>query len=585
MPVPYLDKDKKEGVPYVYLTPQEPSQLPPGTVGVEILKYSPDGEILVNKLPEQYKIENFKSKRATTTILIGTSNNLWGQLQQLGKSTKGGPYYMDGRDGQLTIHNQKKSSPIFAVYTYAGGNGELLEFHVQSSYVKSAVEVSRNTEIDGDTKNMNTTVVQGMVEPDQGNIDAYYQWSSTKPKTYNRFAAAAFANASEPGYFAQDLLDNRRYNKPSDPYKAIDTSQDIFDPVMKGAAVFNGKGEAISYLKSNPRLTKEERDTWLNTMAQKHKAYTGQVHTIGTLEYALKGGFEWEPCVIKRKAFVRHQVNPTIYGSDKSIVNPLIYGSDNFRPSSPNYQVTHTRARVSGDISRWKKGYKYLKENPNFLITPQKISVGGFVEVIEYMELEIPLEGVRVLADTPNFDIPEFFSNDVSENLTNQIKANARVLGRPGIESSMNIEIRNVSSKYSGIWYSKKAIHRINIGTGYTVDIEFTQRDTPISTVTITKEMATQKATVDINKAAKEALRTGSYKWSSDFKGSIKDWVKAKWPDKSHLIVINPDDPSQYSVYVSDKDFATEYQEGKPLDMKTIKENNLTHVGTFKINP
>lgn len=574
--VPYLEKETKK-VPHVYLTPQEPSQLPPGTVGVEILKYSPEGEMLVNRLPEQYRVENLKSKRATTTILIGTSNNLWGQLQQLGKSTKGGPYYMDGRDGKLTIHNQKKSSPVFAAYTYAGGNGELLEFHVQSSYVKSAVEVSRNTEIDGDTKDMNTTVVQGMVEPDQGNIDAYYQWSSpknTSPSRSSNGFAAAFANATEPGYFTQDLLDSRRYNQPSDPYKAIDTSQDIFDPITKGAAVFNGKDEAVSYLKSNPRLTKEERDAWLNTMAQKHKAYTGQVHTIGTLENALKEGFEWEPCVIKRKAFVRHQVNPTIYGSDKS------------RPNSQNYQLTSTRARVSGDISRWKRGYKYLKDNPNFIIrSPQKVSVGGLVEVIEYMELEIPLEGVRVLADTPNFDIPEFFSNDISENLTNQVKANARVLGRPGIESSMNIDIRNVSSKYSGIWYSKKAIHRINIGTGYTVDIEFTQRDTPISTVTITKKMATQKATVDINKVAKEALRTGSYKWSSDFKGSIKDWVKSKWPDKSHLIVMNPDDPSQYSVYVSDKDFATEYQEGKPLDMKTIKENNLTHVGTFKINP
>ena len=562
--VPYLEKETKK-VPHVYLTPQEPSQLPPGTVGVEILKYSPEGEMLVNRLPEQYRVENLKSKRATTTILIGTSNNLWGQLQQLVKSTKGGPYYMDGRDGKLTIHNQKKSSPVFAAYTYAGGNGELLEFHVQSSYVKSAVEVSRNTEIDGDTKDMDTTVVQGMVEPDQGNVDAYYQWSSPTNKQNFTF-----------GYTGAILgyhLNTFKGSSSEDPYSTIDTTQDIIDPITKGAAVFNSKDEAVSYLKSNPRLTKEERDTWLNTMAQKHKAYTGQVHTIGTLENALKEGFEWEPCVIKRKAFVRHQVNPTVYGSDKS------------RPNSPNYQLTSTRARVSGDISRWKKGYKYLKDNPNFLITSRNVSVGGLVEVIEYMELEIPLEGVRVLADTPNFDIPEFFSNDISENLTNQVKANARVLGRPGIESSMNIEIRNVSSKYSGIWYSKKAIHRINIGTGYTVDIEFTQRDTPISTVTITKRMATQKATVDINKAAKEALRTGSYKWSSDFKGSIKDWVKSKWPDKSHLIVMNPDDPSQYSVYVSDKDFATEYQEGKPLDMKTIKENNLTHVGTFKINP
>lgn len=565
--VPYLEKETKK-VPHVYLTPQEPSQLPPGTVGVEILKYSPEGEMLVNRLPEQYRVENLKSKRATTTILIGTSNNLWGQLQQLGKSTKGGPYYMDGRDGKLTIHNQKKSSPVFAAYTYAGGNGELLEFHVQSSYVKSAVEVSRNTEIDGDTKNMNTTVVQGMVEPDQGNIDAYYQWSSPTNKQNFTFGYTGAILGYHLNTFKGSLE-----SLSEEPYSTIDTSQDIFDPITKGAAVFNSKDEAVSYLKSNPRLTKEERDTWLNTMAQKHKAYTGQVHTIGTLENALKEGFEWEPCVIKRKAFVRHQVNPTVYGSDKS------------RPNSPNYQLTSTRAKVSGDISRWKKGYKYLKDNPNFLITSRKVSVGGLVEVIEYMELEIPLEGVRVLADTPNFDIPEFFSNDISENLTNQVKANARVLGRPGIESSMNIEIHNVSSKYSGIWYSKKAIHRINIGTGYTVDIEFTQRDTPISTVTITKEMATQKATVDINKAAKEALRTGSYKWSSDFKGSIKDWVKSKWPDKSHLIVMNPDDPSQYSVYVSDKDFATEYQEGKPLDMKTIKENNLTHVGTFKINP
>ena len=564
--VPYLEKETKK-VPHVYLTPQEPSQLPPGTVGVEILKYSPEGEMLVNRLPEQYRVENLKSKRATTTILIGTSNNLWGQLQQLGKSTKGGPYYMDGRDGKLTIHNQKKSSPVFAAYTYAGGNGELLEFHVQSSYVKSAVEVSRNTEIDGDTKNMNTTVVQGMVEPDQGNVDAYYQWSSPNKQNFTFGYTGAIL-----GYHLNTFKGSLG-SSSEDPYSTIDTSQDIFDPITKGAAVFNSKDEAVSYLKSNPRLTKEERDTWLNTMAQKHKAYTGQVHTIGTLENALKEGFEWEPCVIKRKAFVRHQVNPTIYGSDKS------------RPNSPNYQLTSTRARVSGDISRWKKGFKYLKDNPNFLITSRNVSVGGLVEVIEYMELEIPLEGVRVLADTPNFDIPEFFSNDISENLTNQVKANARVLGRPGIESSMNIEIRNVSSKYSGIWYSKKAIHRINIGTGYTVDIEFTQRDTPISTVTITKKMATQKATVDINKAAKEALRTGSYKWSSDFKGSIKDWVKSKWPNKSHLIVMNPDDPSQYSVYVSDKDFATEYQEGKPLDMKTIKENNLTHVGTFKINP
>lgn len=553
--VPYLEKETKK-VPHVYLTPQEPSQLPPGTVGVEILKYSPEGEMLVNRLPEQYRVENLKSKRATTTILIGTSNNLWGQLQQLGKSTKGGPYYMDGRDGKLTIHNQKKSSPVFAAYTYAGGNGELLEFHVQSSYVKSAVEVSRNTEIDGDTKDMDTTVVQGMVEPDQGNVDAYYQWSSPTNKQNFTF-----------GYTGAILgyhLNTFKGSSSEDPYSTIDTSQDIFDPITKGAAVFNGKEEAVSYLKSNPRLTKEERDTWLNTMAQKHKAYTGQVHTIGTLENALKEGFEWEPCVIKRKAFVRHQVNPIDY-------NPT---------------VTKNRINTTSFQQRWNAGYRYLKKNPNFLITSTKpTGVGGLVEVIEYMELEIPLEGVRVLADTPNFDIPEFFSNDISENLTNQVKANARVLGRPGIESSMNIEIRNVSSKYSGIWYSKKAIHRINIGTGYTVDIEFTQRDTPISTVTITKKMATQKATVDINKAAKEALRTGSYKWSSDFKGSIKDWVKSKWPDKSHLIVMNPDDPSQYSVYVSDKDFATEYQEGKPLDMKTIKENNLTHVGTFKINP
>lgn len=553
--VPYLEKETKK-VPHVYLTPQEPSQLPPGTVGVEILKYSPEGEMLVNRLPEQYRVENLKSKRATTTILIGTSNNLWGQLQQLGKSTKGGPYYMDGRDGKLTIHNQKKSSPVFAAYTYAGGNGELLEFHVQSSYVKSAVEVSRNTEIDGDTKDMDTTVVQGMVEPDQGNVDAYYQWSSPTNKQNFTF-----------GYTGAILgyhLNTFKGSSSEDPYSTIDTTQDIFDPITKGAAVFNSKDEAVSYLKSNPRLTKEERDTWLNTMAQKHKAYTGQVHTIGTLENALKEGFEWEPCVIKRKAFVRHQVNPIDY-------NPT---------------VTKNRINTTSFQQRWNAGYNYLKKNPNFLITSTKpTGVGGLVEVIEYMELEIPLEGVRVLADTPNFDIPEFFSNDISENLTNQVKANARVLGRPGIESSMNIEIRNVSSKYSGIWYSKKAIHRINIGTGYTVDIEFTQRDTPISTVTITKRMATQKATVDINKAAKEALRTGSYKWSSDFKGSIKDWVKSKWPDKSHLIVMNPDDPSQYSVYVSDRDFATEYQEGKPLDMKTIKENNLTHVGTFKINP
>ncbi|MCG8399948.1 hypothetical protein LWS67_26010, partial [Bacillus atrophaeus] len=75
-----------------------------------------------------YKLIDIIQHKATNVLLLGTPRNRFQQVQQLANRLKKGPYYINGSGGKLTVENQRLNRPVSKTYTYAGGNGELLEF-------------------------------------------------------------------------------------------------------------------------------------------------------------------------------------------------------------------------------------------------------------------------------------------------------------------------------------------------------------------------------------------------------------------------------------------------------------------------
>lgn len=84
-----------------------------------------DGELL-----ETFKVMNLKL----------TGLNVRSQLEQLlnGYDSTNGPWFIDGKDGIIHIHNRKIAPPQF-VYAYQWENGEVLHFQVTTNWVKGQV--------------------------------------------------------------------------------------------------------------------------------------------------------------------------------------------------------------------------------------------------------------------------------------------------------------------------------------------------------------------------------------------------------------------------------------------------------------
>ena len=99
--------------------------------------------------------------------------------------------------------------------------------------------------------------------------------------------------------------------------------------------------------------------------------------------------------------------------------------------------------------------------------------------------------------------------NDVINSVINRVEATARVVGDPIIESSMNINILNVSKRFSGVWYTKKVSHNINPQSGYICDIEFVRKNKTISKTVIKASTATNNLVEKLRQNVREAEKAG----------------------------------------------------------------------------
>lgn len=517
---PIISSPGKEVDRTMYQSSLQPAyELPEDATPVKVIElttaeaFSDEITKLIEESPDKYKlIDISRSTQGDDNKLIGrlydsivvtssTPNNVWGQLNNICKQLPDGPYYMDARDGQLVLHNKMVDRPVSIKYTYAGGNGELLDFGVNSKFIRSVVEISSGADIDPTSKTLSSTVVQGIGDRSMVNPDIYYVgWGDSTDNGPD-------SNKSRPVY--RQL------------YSLEELKKVTGSPVSGVGLIPKTKSSDPTVVIGDTQTTQQEREQWAKESYKDwDRAVNHNISTQGELEEAIHQGFWLKPFKVTRvkaiKVLADSENSATTYA--KKILGDV-----------PIIQIT--KGNFVG--KRWTNtvaGYSDMPDN----------SYRDHYDYYVAYNAEVSIDGIRVVNDVTDWT-SLLQANDIQENISNQVKATGIVLGRPSIETSMNIEIAGVS-KFSGIWYTKVVKHRINTSNGYTTEIEFVPRNSMVSRTIISKHQALSGLSNQLNRESQKSIESGAYENASpEYIEKIIEATRHKYPGKSATVNINPD--------------------------------------------
>lgn len=575
----------------VYYFTHKASTLYPNQVGAVLLEANSNNLWLCENYPEVFRVANVEVGTAHNLIIKGNHPNLYKQIGEIFKWSKGGPYFLDGRDNKLTIHNQLVNRKVSKVYTYAGGNGELLQFQVSSEFVQTAVGVTKQDELtEGNAiQGVNTQSVNNSDGP--SNVDVIVNWPSggsyKKDILGTNWAdedSNVFTRGTNPDkgdYWHYGQLPPDSTNQPqtqaeyyTDP--SVNNPINTQDTTMVYSSIQAAKEDITNHL----ILTKEEVEKFWSERKRTFEEFLlrGETEIDSEESYGhwLHEFQNLGELVIHRKVKIRTMVDARAYANpeNQEQINAVLNGEQDFAGNVDIDPIYSTR----NSSSKYKQGLEFLnsiggitviedqsKVMKNWLNSVRRdsgqLSAQGysavrdslaFKVILEYDgEVEIPLDGTRIVANYPVEWASNVFPQKIEEHLKSTHEASAVIVGDPCLESSMNILIQNVSKKYSGIWYTKKVEHKITPGDGYKCHIEFTQRTTDVVTNTATSQVDMISIMTRFQKLAKwlekNKISVGITRDTTINKTSLheayKTWVKEQYSssEKSTLVITGDD--------------------------------------------
>lgn len=521
------------GLPIAEILPQHASMKVENATGYTLfdMPANPDSNELkknweklktyLEKEPDLYKQIVIERKVANISAFIGTPKNKYGQFKQFTKSLPSeDPMYMDGRDGKLTIHNRQYDRPITKTYTYFGGNGELLSFEVESKTNRTSTSVAQSSDITPD-KNMDNVTVQaheitdetkgeeGKVILYQGEEESWFKkllnllYYGTSSSMFEVFSGRRKLGKAESKYGGTSSIEHTQqyWNNnisQSNLYYANQYYGEAINPLLSNNNLndyksFDSTEDAIQYYNSNPGITSEELENYIKETQRvynsRDKFYQGAKNlTDQELGDILHNLDKFPPFKFKRKFLLRLYIDPRNPNPQAlEIVNNKTFGMSflDYLNTRGDMAVISVNNATDGEI-------KYYTYN-----------------TVRLVEQEFTIDGVKALTSEVKLNSKFSMGNDVINSVINRVEATARVVGDPIIESSMNINILNVSKRFSGVWYTKKVSHNINPQSGYICDIEFVRKDKTISKTVIKASTATNNLVEKLRQNVREAEKAG----------------------------------------------------------------------------
>lgn len=585
----------------VHYFPHQASTKYEDQVGAVLLEANSNNLWLCDNYPDVFRVANIEVGTAHTLIIKGNHPNLYKQIGETFKWAKGGPYFLDGKDNQLTIHNQKVNRKVSKVYTYAGGNGELLRFNVSSEFVKTAVGVTKQDELteDGEVKGVNTQAVNNSDGP--SGVDIIVNWPSggsyavdnlgTKWADKDNNVFTRGENPDKGDYFHYGELPPDSTNQPQtqeEYYK--DPTVNSVDPTSP-TMVYSSLQAAREDITNNLIITKEEvQRFWAERKAAFEeflaKGAGGGIDSDEAYDQWMHDFQSLGELVVHRKAKIKALIDATSYADpeNQEAINAVISGQEELAGNIADGLKHRSSNALVGEELQFETGINFLKSNGFTVmqniqvirelmedrgINTRAQSESGFQSlsymcVVEYeADLEIPIDGTRIVANYPVEWASNVFPQKIEEHLKSTHEASAVVVGDPCLETSMNILIQNVSKAYSGIWYTKKVEHRMTPGDGYKCNIEFSQRTTDVITNTATSKVDMVSILTNFQKIAKwlveHRLSVGDTEDTTVNDTSLQDrykaWTKEEYgnPEKSTLVVLGNESMANFNNSAQDQ--------------------------------
>lgn len=571
-------------VPQVYYVSQTPYMSDPDQVGVKFLEATPENEKLTQELPNDYKLVDVVQHKATNVLLVGTAKNRFQQINQLANRLKKGPYYINGSGGKLRVENQKLNKPVSKVYTFAGGNGELLEFTVKSKFTKSSVEIGKASDIDPNDKKVKTTTTQIGIDQNMEQPDMYMHWWSSWDNPTNPTTGFdmryPYSRNPEDRYSNHPVFKDNGVMTPLIVEQAQKAAiQEIRNQVReeevriaeRESITYDSKEDAMIATQANLQLSKEEYKKFIESLKEGYNKKLGASSGEEIAE-SVQYQSNISNFTVTRKVIIKKQVNPATY-------DPL----RTTNKAAGSQGETYTVYGPGSPTEQWKRGYDYLSRKQGVTILDKGSNDKGEFNTItigEEVELEIPVNGARELANDYTEYSDLFMGNDIMETVRNQLTAKAIFVGDPFLEKSMNLEIQNVSDKYSGVWYIKSVSHRFDTGSGYLCDVNFIKKNVVVSKNIIKASTALLDAMARVNKVANDVYESTGQDRISILYDKLEEFAN-EHPGYSVLGVYN-ENKDQIDVYKSETDFRIMTKEsGGKIDTNNISEKGVL-IGSIK---
>lgn len=428
--------------------------------------------------------------------------NLLIQLENKFKFFRGGPWYIDSRDGVIYIHNRKFQEEIVHTYTYQNENGEVLKVQFQTNYITKSTKVVLHETIDPSTKRteVNRSELDDsldlLMKPLDASIDNT-MWSN--PYTSDHFedhadhpsnASGAQAYAEATG-MKKELEMKRKRDKETrskvaeDPtYDIRRSQQNILD--RKSSKDLENIINTTLNDPNTPMSIRNQMRILVNDvdLAKDPEAYMAKLNQI------LRGVYYEEPDWHIEEVVI----DPLEYSDSPDMDTTTDSGFDKFMGWGNDGNLAKARQigyqRMCNDpnitvvgVDEWTEGGK-VNAGPGatFGLGMQTESgpAPSKVRVIKRTNkpVKVPLTQVytnlhgRFGGSKRYLWAMNANKNGGLKSKEKEVKVLMTVVGRPQLTTSMVINIQNIGKRWSGPYYVKKCTHTMNVSGGYLCELE-----------------------------------------------------------------------------------------------------------------
>lgn len=419
-------------------------------------------------------------KEALNSDYGETGNNIIIQLQQKIQQMADGPWYVDSRDGVIYIHNRKLQEPSVADYTYQSENGELLQASFETQYVTKVLRASTSTGI-----NMNKGLQTEVVSYGQHNVrmadQTYMDYLDPQTGSYKPQSAINAFNAGKLSYSSLIVL-NDRVKQTRGTNKSAFTEK---------------QWQQIRAINERQRIEQRRaQQEYTDKQYEEYSSHGRNAYSI-SLEKGVTETLETKDLEANVTEFLTG-----IYGSQGGQVQAELENAarngtlDNIlknRFQSTSYTFTAKRKGDGGaTVEAWTptkvgivNGHLSIDEidrNP-YIHRLGWMSNEGYVPVFTKTSVEATVSGYRLLRAYYSRKYGPSIDQDLSRRIlaaANQarkitekkLQAKVLLVGRPSLKTSQVITLHNIGKKWSGSWYIKKCIHKMDGSSGYTTELE-----------------------------------------------------------------------------------------------------------------